>query len=689
MTHPSTTHRDHHSGLASLPVVWSRDFAYADRKPVALLPFMPVERANINAISAKDFAELLSGPLVDIYVGPDKRHWCLHRNLLCHHSTYFETEFEGHEVPRTMKADGQTLDLPDDDPVGFELLVKWLYQGQLENSLEGTDEQKYEHAVACYKLYLLCEKFDMIKLKNSAMDLYRQGLHEAQLVPDADEINEIYRKAPVGSPFRRLMTNISARQIMDNGARKDAETYRKCFVDNPEFAVDMINAIRSMSGGMLFEDPTRASEACQYHDHGDGSSCSPNKPVNARSTLQTNEIPNAAGTCYLSAIVANGPSLHSTVSRSPAVKAHFPIELSAEKRTPRKLDIRHSGSPTPKASKQDQCPSHTNGHVSDDPPAENGASPRRLKAAVTAAAQPAIEANSRTSSHIVLGKRRTPHSSGGNLNRGERKTVNGMVQHINNGGTGIDMPLTLDVKEWFDQEAFSDVTVRFGTNERKCHKLILCAKSDYFKELLGPEKQFVEAQQPTVELKDDDNAAVEAMLRWLYTFDYEKTRTAEHESTYDFHLSVVVVADKYLLHGLRDEALRRFSDMLQTISADKLVNFFREFSWSDDYPQQVLDVADNIWHLRLHSLLDHEKFRSILENNVELAMCVIEQLREEVKKDNGAGLVEKRWTRCECKRQELGEKLKPGETYICSQFKCKRSIPASSPMHKQVWVKPS
>ncbi|KAI6972529.1 hypothetical protein KC355_g11647 [Hortaea werneckii] len=332
-----------------------------------------------------------------------------------------------------MKADGQTLDLPDDDPIGFELLVKWLYQGQLENSLEGTDEQKYEHAVACYKLYLLCEKFEMIKLKNLAMDLYRQGLHEAQLVPDADEINEIYRRAPVGSPFRRLMTNISARQIMDNGARKDAETYRKCFVDNPDFAVDMINAIRSMSGGMLFEDPTRASEACLYHDHGDGSSCSENKPVNARSSPQANEMPNAAGTCYLSAIVANGPSLHSTVSRSPAVKAHFPIELSAEKRTPRKLDIRQSGSPTPKASKQDQRFSRTNGHVSAEPLAENGASPRRSKAAVATATQPAIEANNRPSSHIVLGKRRTPHGSGDNLTHGERQTVNGMVQHINNG----------------------------------------------------------------------------------------------------------------------------------------------------------------------------------------------------------------------------------------------------------------
>ncbi|RMY72703.1 hypothetical protein D0863_04333 [Hortaea werneckii] len=251
------------------------------------------------------------------------------------------------------------------------------------------------------------------------------------------------------------------------------------------------------------------------------------------------------------------------------------------------------------------------------------------------------------------------------------------------------MPLALDAKEWFDQEAFSDITVRFGSNERRCHKLILCAKSDYFKDLLGPEKRFAEAQQPTVELKHDEDAAVEAMLRWLYTFDYEMTRTAEHETTYDFHLNVVVVADKCLLNDLRDEALRRLRTMLLTISAEKLVNFFRDFSWSADYPQQVFNLANNIRRNRLQSLLDHEGFRSLLKDNTDLAMVVIEELREDAKKDIGAGLVEKRWTRCECKRQELGEKLKPGETYTCTQFKCKRSIPASSPLHKQVWVKPS
>ena len=203
---------------------------------------------------------LLSGPTIDFYVGSERRHWSLHRNLLCHHSPYFEAEFLGNEVSKA------TIKLPDQDPAGFELLVKWLYQGSLDDVSDMTDEKKYDYSVACHKLYLLCDKFDMPQLRNVSIDQYRQGLFEAQLVPDAEEINDIYRRSPPGSPFRKLMAQIAARQIMDPDSDKDAASYRNCFADNPEFAVDMVNAIKAGTGGMLFEDPTD-SDQCDYHEH--------------------------------------------------------------------------------------------------------------------------------------------------------------------------------------------------------------------------------------------------------------------------------------------------------------------------------------------------------------------------------------------------------------------------------------
>ena len=300
---------------------------------------------------AKNLRErLLSGPTVDIYVGPSRKHWSLHANLLCHHSTYFETEFQGHEVPKKQQQQQQQkdgdrrrdkLELPDDDPRGFELFVKWLYQGHLGTTdTMPDDETKYDYAVACHKLHLLASKFSMRALANRAMDAYRAALHETMLVPDAMEIDEIYRSSPPGSSFRTLMVRIAARQIMDPMSnRRNAEDYRRCFKESPDFAVEMVNAIRAMSGGMLFEDPTEGVGGCEWHDHGDGSSCATAAGVASgtrKGTAQQPHMDQANGGSRGPNQVPASPM--ATRSRILSQKQRTPMaELSSERRTPRKL----------------------------------------------------------------------------------------------------------------------------------------------------------------------------------------------------------------------------------------------------------------------------------------------------------------------------------------------------------------
>ena len=60
------------------------------------------------------------------------------------------------------------------------------------------------------------------------------------------------------------MTKIAARQIMDPDSEKDAEVYRQCFENSPDFAIELIHAIKEGTGGILLEDPT-ATEGCEYH----------------------------------------------------------------------------------------------------------------------------------------------------------------------------------------------------------------------------------------------------------------------------------------------------------------------------------------------------------------------------------------------------------------------------------------
>ncbi|KAF2713199.1 hypothetical protein K504DRAFT_449932 [Pleomassaria siparia CBS 279.74] len=226
-------------------------------------------RLHVRAKAKLQRDRLLSGAMITVYVGEAKRPFHIHKNLLCHHSDLLEAE---------LQSDGEkkvdTLELPDSDPAGFELFVKWLYTGRLDDVSDMiSPHQKYDYATNCHRLYLLCDRFDMPQLKNVAMDQYRKGLNEAELVPDAEEINDIYRKSPAGSPFRTLMTQIAARQIMDPESARDVGTYRACFEANPDFALDLVSAIKLGTGGMLFDDPTDVGNECDYHDHEAGPNC--------------------------------------------------------------------------------------------------------------------------------------------------------------------------------------------------------------------------------------------------------------------------------------------------------------------------------------------------------------------------------------------------------------------------------
>lgn len=205
---------------------------------------------------------------MDFYVGKAKRKWSLHRNLLSYHSTWFQSQ-----IAEEVKEKGGKIELFDDDPRAFELLVKWLYQGRIDDVSTMAMDKKWDYAFACQQLYLLCEKINLPQLKNLAIDQFRRGCFEAGLVPGAEEMVPVYQKTQPSSPFRKLVSRIAARQIMDPDNERDANVYRECFSRSPDFAIDVIDAIKAGAGGILFDDPTQ-EDGCEYHDHPPGQRCS-------------------------------------------------------------------------------------------------------------------------------------------------------------------------------------------------------------------------------------------------------------------------------------------------------------------------------------------------------------------------------------------------------------------------------
>ena len=206
--------------------------------------------------------------MVDVYVGENRRHWTLHRNLLTYHAQAFN------DVPIKGDKRGRDsyIELPGEDPPAFELLVKWLYQGKLEDVSKMPTDQKWDYAFKCQQLYLFCDKFGLQRLKNVAIDQFRKGCNESGLVPGPEEMAPIYEKTKPSSPFRKLVSKIAARQFMDPNGEKDAAIYRQVFEASPDFAIDVINAIKDGAGGSLFDNPMEGNP-CRYHEHEEGESC--------------------------------------------------------------------------------------------------------------------------------------------------------------------------------------------------------------------------------------------------------------------------------------------------------------------------------------------------------------------------------------------------------------------------------
>ncbi|KAL8986077.1 MAG: hypothetical protein Q9177_004264 [Variospora cf. flavescens] len=204
---------------------------------------------------------------MDLYVGQSRRHWCLHRDLLCYHTPFFQEKTAGNDKLKPSK-----IELLDEDPQAFELLVKWLYQGRLDDVSDMPMDKKWDYADTCQKLYILCDRINMPQLKDTAIDQFRKGCNETGLVPGPEEIKPIYDTTAPRSPIRRLLSRIAARQIMDPDSNSDASSYKLCFESSADFAIDVINAIRQGSGPRLFDDPTEGTGCC-YHEHGTGQLC--------------------------------------------------------------------------------------------------------------------------------------------------------------------------------------------------------------------------------------------------------------------------------------------------------------------------------------------------------------------------------------------------------------------------------
>lgn len=181
------------------------------------------------------------------------------------------------------------------------------------------------------------------------------------------------------------------------------------------------------------------------------------------------------------------------------------------------------------------------------------------------------------------------------------------------------------LKEYYNTAALSDVLVVCDDQEFKVHRVILSAHSKYFTAELNGSWQ--ESSDRKIQIKDFDASVVEAMLRFMYSFDYSNNSGS---STMVYDAQVYQIADKYDIPALKAHCKSKFGTAIAT-------------GWSlDDFPLAITvayestpsedrglrDLAVETSRKHIDKLLGRDGFCELLRKTPDFSADLIPFLSE-------------------------------------------------------------
>lgn len=132
-----------------------------------------------------------------------------------------------------------------------------------------------------------------------------------------------------------------------------------------------------------------------------------------------------------------------------------------------------------------------------------------------------------------------------------------------------------------------------------------------------------------IELKEDNSRAVEAMLRFMYTFDYDSSGSDwERASPILFNVEVYSIAEKYGVLPLKLQAKEKFEKAIQNCwDMDDFSPAITEIYNSTPTTDRGLrDAVVEISHEHICRLLEKHAFRDVLEETAGFAADVTQQM---------------------------------------------------------------
>ncbi|KAI9649496.1 hypothetical protein NHQ30_002073 [Ciborinia camelliae] len=233
------------------------------------------EQKRAEAVSLKrsggqtpEFLETIGTQMVDLYVGPEKKLFRIHRGILCDKVPYFQKMFSSGFV------EGLELKafFPEDDVKAFDLFIGWVYFGTLRTVKHASNGGWFWDVIYLYALadkFCLPELMDLVFDDELANDFLFQGFFH---------IEEVYSLTPQGSPLRKFFCYsmyyiFAAPRHHESATLWPTKDLAMVMKSHEDFAIDFLNLMRTQPVGVAPTDPTKLPR-CEFHHHGKDEPCS-------------------------------------------------------------------------------------------------------------------------------------------------------------------------------------------------------------------------------------------------------------------------------------------------------------------------------------------------------------------------------------------------------------------------------
>lgn len=135
-----------------------------------------------------------------------------------------------------------------------------------------------------------------------------------------------------------------------------------------------------------------------------------------------------------------------------------------------------------------------------------------------------------------------------------------------------------------------------------------------------------------VELKEDDFRVVEAMLHFMYRFDYDGSGNDQGRvSPMLFNVQVYGIADKYGILALKSVAKEKFDKAVRTCwDMDDFAHVITEiYSSTPPTDRGLRGIVVDVAHEHIRALLEKDDFRGVLEETAGFAADVTQLMAQE------------------------------------------------------------